>query len=439
LFVERPDAKDVSVNNTNPLGHRIVFAGWLAFSILLGPGDCHADERNEASGCSVAGMEPFDGAMTALLEKWNIPGGGLAVANDGRLLLAHGYGFADTARGVRVTSTTRFRLGSLTKPITAVAILQLVAARRVRLDDPAISLLGADAPPPDEISDLRVRDITVRQLLEHTAGFDRTVSGDPAFMPGAGAALFRQAATPPPTCPMIIRDALRQHLDIEPGTRFAYSNLGYCMLGRIVEQASGMPYLDYIRSHVLGPAGASRIDLGYTMRRAENEATYYDFPDAPLVSAMPGVAQGMVPAPYGAFGVEAMDSYGGLIGSPTEYLRFLLAIDGQRGQALLDTHSLEEMLARPQNPKTNGPVYYGLGMWVRVLPNGKKNWWHEGTQPGVETFALRTAVGYSWVVAFNSRPRDGARFWHDIDRSLWTAASHVATRPKIDLFQKCDK
>jgi CubicO group peptidase (beta-lactamase class C family) len=411
--------------------------GWLALGIFLGASTCHAAERIEVTGCAAAGMESFDAAMTALLEKWSVPGGGLAVADDGRLLLARGYGFADKAEGVRVTPITRFRLGSLAKPVAAVAILQLAAAGRIRLDDPAMRSLGEYAPKADEISDPRVSDITIRQLLEHTAGFDRAVSGDPAFMPRAEAVLYRQAAAPPPTCPMIIRDALRGHLDFNPGARFAYSNVGYCMLGRIVEHASGMPYIDYVRSRVLGPAGASHIDLGYTMRRGENEATYYDFPGALDVPAMPGVARGTVAAPYGAFGVEAMDSYGGLIGSPAEYLHFLLAIDGQRGPALLDKISIEEMFARPKGSKTNGPTYYGLGMSVRVLSRGERNWWHEGTQPGMEAFGLRTAVGHSWVVAFNSRPRDGAGFWHDIDRSLWAAANSVPTWPKIDLFGKC--
>src|SRR5260221_2340957 len=200
-----------------------------------------------------------------------------------------------------------------------------------------------------------------------------------------------------------------------------------------------MPYLDYVRSQVLGPVGALHIDLGYTMRRGENEAIYYDFPGAADVPAMPGVARGMVAAHYGALAVEAMDSYGGLIGSPAEYLRFLLAIDGQRGQALLDKNSIEEMLARPKSSETKEPIYYGLGMSVRLLSGGNKNWWHEGTQPGIEAFGLRTAIGHSWVVAFNSRPRDVSGFWHDIDRSLWSAARQVTSWPAVDLFGTCDE
>jgi N-acyl-D-amino-acid deacylase len=413
--------------------------GWIAIGVLLAADLCTAAASGEPTGCAAAGMEPFDVAMTALLEKWHVPGGSLAVAHDGRLLFARGYGLADKPKGIRVTPVARFRLGSLAKPVAAVAILQLVAAGRFRLDDPALPLLGAYAPKTDAMIDPRIKDITVRRLLEHTAGFDRAISGDPPFMPWADAVLDRQTAAPPPTCPMIIRDALSRHLDFDPGRRFAYSNLGYCMLGRIVERASGMPYLDYVRSRVLGPAGASHIDLGYTMRPSENEATYYDFPGAVEVPAMPGVARGMVPAPYGAFAIEAMDSYGGLIGSPAEYLRFMLAIDGQRGPALLDSNSQKEMLARPDSADTARPIYYGLGMSVRALPDGTKNWWHEGTQPGMEAFGLRTAIGHSWVVAFNSRPRDGSAFWLDIDRSLWAAAGRVASWPATDLFGTCDE
>jgi CubicO group peptidase (beta-lactamase class C family) len=431
IFLPRPDA------TSRFAGPASRFVGWFAFIVLFGATICHAVERIEPTGCIAAGMEPFDAVMTALLQRWDVPGAGLAVANDGRLLLARGYGFANTAAEERVTPRTRFRLGSLSKPVASVAILQLVSAGRLTLDDKAIPLLGEQVIKPDEVSDPRAKDITIRQLLEHTAGFDRDKSGDPAFMPRAAVALERQSAAPPPTCPMLIRDTLRAHLDFDPGSRFAYSNLGYCMLGRIVERASGMPYLDYVRSHILGPADASHIDLGSTMRHAENEATYYDYPNASLVSAMPGVAQGMVAAPYGAFPVEAMDSYGGLIGSPVDYLRFMMAIDGQRGQALLDRNATAEMLARPNISSAERPIYYGLGMSVRVLPDGGKNWWHTGTQPGMEAFALRTAVGYSWVAAFNSRPRDVSAFWQDIDRSLWSAAQRVAIWPKADLFGRC--
>lgn len=378
--------------------------------------------------CIARGLEPFDAVMTRLLHEWDIPGGGLAVSHHGRILLVRGYGLADKATAAPVTPRTKFRLGSLSKPITAVAILKLVEEGRLRLSDKMLELLGDLAPPAEAISDPRVHAITVRHLLQHTAGFDRALSGDPVFMPRAGAALERQKAKAPATCEIVLRDVLEGQLDFDPGARHAYSNLGYCILGRIIERVTGTSYIAFT-NRLLAAAGASGLMLGRTMTAAPDEATYYDFTGAPSVPGMPGVADGIVARPYGASAIELQDAYGGWIGTPVDYLRFMLAIDGQRGRRLLSEASVRDMLARPVIPGAGQPVFYGLGMQVRDLPGNAKNWWHGGYQPGFLAFALRTARGHSWVVAFNSAPRDLEAFRRDLDRSLWAAAVSVGQWP----------
>src|SRR6202008_3252148 len=170
--------------------------------------------------------------------------------------------------------------------------------------------------------------------------------------------------------------------------------------------------------------GGRVLVLGHTLRRAPDETTYHDYPDAALVAAMPGVAQGKVAAPYGAFAVEDMDAYGGWGGSPLDYLTFMLAIDGQRGPALLSSDALRQMLAPPRIPDTpSTSSYYGLGINVLV---SRLNWWHSGSQPGISTLALRAEQGYGWVVAFNMRPRQRDTFRRDYDRAMWNAARQIA-------------
>jgi N-acyl-D-amino-acid deacylase len=346
-------------------------------------------------------------------------------------LLVRGYGLADKATAAPVTPRTIFRLGSLSKPITALAILKLVEEGRLSLSDKMLPLLADLAPPSEAIRDPRVRDITVRHLLQHTAGFDREVSGEPLFMPRAAAALERQNASPPPTCEIVLRNVLDGQLDFDPGTRYAYSNLGYCILGRIIERVAGTSYIEFTRSRLLEPVGASGLMVGRTMTPAPDEATYYDHSGAPTVAGMPGVADGIVARPYGASAIELQDAYGGWIGAPVDYLRFMLAIDGQRGPRLLSQASVQEMLVRPDLPgaSPSRPTFYGLGVQVRDLPGNAKNWWHTGYQPGFYAFALRTARGHSWVSAFNSAPRDLSAFFRDLDRSLWTAANSVGQWP----------
>ena len=391
------------------------------------------------TGPALPGLETFDELMTGLLKKWDVPGAALAVAHRDKLLLARGYGLANKERAVAVGPTSLFRIGSLSKTITAVAVLQLVQAGRLGLDDKVLPLLGDMGPRSDHVTDARVRDITVRHLLQHTGGFDRERSGDVVFMPRAAEAARRQGGPLPPDCPTILRDTLEHKLDFTPGERFAYSNVGFCILGRIVERVSGSPYESYAREHVLAPAGAARMRVGRTLQAAEGEVRYYDYRGAKEVKAMPGLGLTVAPQPYGAFALEAMDSYGGWIGAPVDYLRFILAIDGRRGPALLQAATLAEMNAQrlKESPggeeSTGNGVYYGLGIRIRPVKNGA-NLFHTGSIPGTSTLAVRTADGFAWVVAFNSRPQDKNGFRGDVDRGLWAAKGQVKHWPSGDLF-----
>ena len=122
-----------------------------------------------------------------------------------------------------------------------MAVLQLVQDGKLSLDDKVVPILGDTGPRPGKVSDPRVQDIRVRHLLQHSGGFDRKRSGDVVFMPGAVEAAKRQGGALPPDCPTVMRDALERTLDFPPGTRIAYSNIGYCMLGRVVERVGANP------------------------------------------------------------------------------------------------------------------------------------------------------------------------------------------------------
>ncbi|MCW0233316.1 MAG: beta-lactamase family protein [Ferrovibrio sp.] len=385
------------------------------------------------TGSALAGLEAFDAEMAALIERWKMPGASLAVAVHGRIVLTRGYGLADREKQEPVQPATRFRLGSLAKPLTAVAVLRLVEQGQLDLDAPLLPVLGELGPRPAAITDPRVYRITIRQLLQHTAGFDRGIAGDLVFMPRAGEAAARQNAAMPPSCAVVLRDSLERRLDFDPGSRHAYSNIGYCILGRVIERVSGQTYEAFVRQHILTPAGAGGLQLARTFDMAEGEAAYYDYPGAPLVEAMPGVGSSrMVAAPYGLYAMETMDSFGGWIGSSLDYLRFMLAIDGQRGAPLLRPPSLKAMLAPPAGLDVK-PSFYGLGMQVRPVSGGL-NWWHSGSHAGTKTLAVRTAKGYAWVAAFNSRPKDRNGFATDLDQSLWRAANAVQIWPEGDLY-----
>jgi CubicO group peptidase (beta-lactamase class C family) len=400
------------------------------------------DARAEPTGSALSGLKAYDELMTALLRKWNVAGASLVVARDDKLVLARGYGLADKSHHAPVEPTSVFRLASLSKTVTAVTVLMLVQDGRLRLDDKVLAILGEIGPRPGKITDARVRDITVRHLLLHSGGFDRAHSGDVVFLPRAADAARRQGGPLPPDCPTIMRDTLERALDFAPGTRFAYSNIGYCILGRIIERVTRTPYETYVRTRVLMPAGAMRMKVGRTLQAAEGEVTYYDYDEAKDVSAMPGLGLKRAPQPYGSFAVETMDSYGGWIAAPVDYLRFILAIDGRRGAALLNGAILAQMNTPSRLPEAAGTDYdgagdagapYGLGIRVRQVKNGL-TLWHTGSLPGTSTIAVRTADGFAWVAAFNGRPKDKNAFRAEVDRGLWAAKNAVMWWPRGDLF-----
>lgn len=115
------------------------------------------------------GLERFDAAVAAILREFQIPGAGFALVHDGRLVMARGHGLADVEAGQPVEPTTRFLLASVSKSITAAAVLKLSEEGRLRLDDKVFSILG-DVAPRAEIADPRTLDITVRELLYHAGG-----------------------------------------------------------------------------------------------------------------------------------------------------------------------------------------------------------------------------------------------------------------------------
>ncbi len=386
------------------------------------------------TGVAVPSLASFDRQMLELMTTWEIPGGALGVVEDGRLVLARGYGYADKERGEPVQPNSLFRIASVSKPFTAVAILELVEENRLRLDDSVLPLLDNLLPPDDSTPDPRLEDVTVRDLLQHSGGWDRDELYDPMFIPGVASAMLGVPA--PDSADTIIRYMKGEPLQFTPGSRYAYSNLGYCILGRIVERVSGQTYADFVRERVLKPAGITSMRLGHTRlgERAPGEVRYYDAPDADLTSSIFPDEED-VPAPYGGFNLEAMDANGGWIASPIDVLRFVNAVDGRNRQpSLLRPETINLMVARPAVATwQDTDYYYALGWNVRPVGTDA-NWWHAGSLSGTTALVVRAANGLSWFAVFNSRPLDGDALATELDQGLWQAVGKVTEWPAHDLF-----
>lgn len=177
-----------------------------------------------------------DAAVAQVMQRFNVPGAAIAVVQDGQRVYANAYGLRDVERALPVRTDTPFEIGSITKQFTAAAIIQLAEAGKLGLDDRLQRFLP-QAPHASEV--------TLRQLLTHTSGLHDYFDGPEHEVDAA-------VARPIAFDALIARIADKP-LDFPPGARWAYSNTGYALLGRVVEVASGERYPDYLRRHMLEP------------------------------------------------------------------------------------------------------------------------------------------------------------------------------------------
>lgn len=411
-------------------------------STLVTPPDTTTAASIVVTGVAEPGMASYDTVITSLMREYNIPGGAVGVVKDGKLVFAHGYGYADVASQIPVQPDALFRLASLSKAITAATILHLVEQGALGLDDAAFSYLSDLGPPTGKTEDARLSRITIRQLLQHSGGWDRDATFDPMFESTMIADSLGVAA--PASADDVIRYMMGRPLDFDPGTRYAYSNFGYVVLGAIIQRLTGEPYVDYVKAQVLKNMGIQRMAQGHTLLKdsVPGEVRYYAVGgqglDYPLVqSVFPG--QGLVPQAYGGFYMEAMAANGGWVSSTMDLLRFVTSVDGlhNRPQFLADS-TIGQMIAQPAGNSTWPPgsaYWYAMGWLVRPS-NGDANWWHTGGLPGTTTEMVRAYNGVEWVALFNARAVNDAGFTAALDNGLWTALQSVTSWPTMDLFSQ---
>ena len=370
--------------------------------------------RTDASSRSLIGLEggSIDGPPLRIdeaeLRSWidgvlnRHPAVGLAVGvvRGGSLELFHGHGLADIASNAPITEDTVFRIGSITKLFTAIAVMQLREEGLVDLDAPANEYLRAYRLIPSRAS---FRPATLRHLLTHTAGIPEVRHFLDLLHPEAGPfegrppVLSVEFGRPLPSLGKYYRDGLR--IVSQPGTTFAYSNDGFATLGQIVEDVSGVPLATYFRERIFEPLGMDDTDLLRSERIASRLAT--------------GYALGR----HGAKAVPDRDwigaGAGGVYSTTRDMARFAAALlgGGANGHgAILEAASLASMFEPHHRPDPRLPGR-GLG-FARGDAGGHRVVGHDGILPGFNSslwIAPDDGVG---VVAFTNGSK-GAFVWMD--------------------------
>lgn len=356
------------------------------------------------SGLPVAGLDAFDQAMITYMTARGISAGTLAVSHEGRLVYARGFNCAQDADPGAVDPVTRFRIASISKPITSVAILRLARLGALRLDDKAVQYVDLN---PQGLAgfDPRINEVTIANLLDHKGGWDPSLTFEPMFYDRTIAAWAGKEL--PISQEDIIGYMAAVPLSHDPGTTYVYSNYGFMLLGRVIEGATGEDYETHVKTHVLAPAGATVMELGRSLKpfKARGEARYRSQYEGTSVFTQEPVN---VESPYGAFNLENMDAHGGWIATAPELCR------------VADVY--EEIRAAAPGAKEEG---------------GKRGaeWGYFGSLPGTTTFAFHGAAGLSMAALFNQRDdASGLEYINALYDALMEAAAKTSAWPEHDLF-----
>jgi N-acyl-D-amino-acid deacylase len=403
--------------------------------------------HGQPTGLPMPKMAAYDKLMESFMREHRPPGAALAVAYHGRLVYARGFGHADLEKHEPVHPASLFRIASVSKPFTATAVLHLVEQGQLKLDERVLPLLNLE-PLLERGArmDPRWQEITVRHCLQHTGGWDRDKSFDPMGAETAEAVAKALKVRLPIHPRQIIRYTMGKPLDFTPGTAYAYSNFGYCVLGRVIEAVTRKPYHEFVREKILAPLGIREMRQGKNLLRdrAPGEVKYYDSKHR-TGRAISGPEIGkQVPLPYGVECLETMDANGGWIASAVDLMRFAVALDDPKKCPILKEETIMTMLAPPPGPVGHGPKgrpkesYYACGWDVR--PGGKPGRytkWHTGGLAGTSTLLVCRADGVDWAVLFNGdADKQGKAFADLIDPLLHQPADETHDWPEVDLFAR---
>jgi CubicO group peptidase (beta-lactamase class C family) len=377
---------------------------------------------NEMSpGKEFSGLEK---SINSFMHSWEIAGASIAISKNGRLVYAKGFGLADKKDISRTEPYNRFRIASISKLITAIAIMKLQEEGKLSVNERVFGLDGIlNDPFFSDPKDKRVYEITVAHLLSHEGGWTSRW-GDQMFMPFIVA--DQMGVKPPADTKTIVRFALNKRLHFTPGNGRSYSNLGYAILGLVIEKVSGMSYEKYCRNNILEPLGIYDMSLARNLvnKKAPYEVTYYEPGDAVLKPSIYGTGE-MVSASYGGNDIESLGGAGAWVATAPDLMRILLAIDGFDSKPdILSRESIRFM-----TDSKNGFAPVG---WKTTIYDG--TWWRTGSFPGTAGMIKRQSNGISWVVLLNSSAWNGPEIATDINYMMARSLSQIKFWPEYDLF-----
>lgn len=293
------------------------------------------------------------------MEKARMPGFSIAVVDHGETIYSEGFGLRDTEQVLPATADTLFGIGSITKSFVAVAIMQLVEAGEISLDDPVSAHIPFELGMPEH-------PIRIRHLLTHSSGVPSLATSTVAISRGLG----RDTGVPFGSADDFYRlvNGAADEVVAEPGVRFFYHNASWRMLGDIIQRTSGMPFHVYLKEKVINPVGMERTTLSLTAFEADQNHILPNLKtdEGPQPSRFP------YPNPDLNPGFSFITAAGGIVSSANEMARYL-NVQIEKGRTedgrVASEQSFDEM-QRVHIRRDDG--YYGehgYGFGLDVTPN----------------------------------------------------------------------
>jgi D-alanyl-D-alanine carboxypeptidase len=348
-----------------------------------------------------ADIVAVDSQVNVFMTAYNVPALSIAITKGEKLVYIKSYGLADKENSQKADTSDLYRLASLSKQFTSVAIMKLLEQGKISL---GATVFGPGGLLGEKYGTLpygpHITEITVDQLLHHTCGGWGNSVNDPMFSNNSLS-----------TDELISWTLNNMPLDHTPGTYYNYSNFGYCLLGRIIEKITGQSYEAAVKTLVLTPIGITDMTIGGNTLadRLTKEVKYY--------------------GQYGEdpynFNLKRMDSHGGWVATAKDLAKFLVSVDGFTVKPdILTKQSLTTMLT-----VSSSNSQYACGWAVSGA-----NYYHQGSLPGSATEQACTSQGYNFVILTNTRyPTD--QFETDLDQLFWRALAKNPTWADTDQFK----
>ncbi|MEP7291468.1 MAG: serine hydrolase domain-containing protein [Chloroflexota bacterium] len=368
-------------------------------------------------------LAAFDQAMQDFVFLRGVPGLSVAVVYGRRLVFARSY--SDTPGNTEVIEpTSQFRIASLSKQITATAVLRLAQEGRLNLDATFGNYFSWTTHPSYVPRNPSVLSASPRQALYHRSGLP---------MPPDDFTIANTLQIP---IPITLDDKIRYMLQympmrFAPDTDFEYNNFAYLLLGRLIEVVSGQDYNSYVQQNVLNPLGIVGMRIGRTrpQDRLPGEVRYYSQDSTLYPNPVDG---SLVPVSY-VLHMESELSDGAWIASAADMARFVSSFEAPDSHPVLSAPMINLMFS-PNPVDAGANSYYAMGWNVNINGDGTQQRWHDGGLTGTSTGQMSIGNGVSFAFLFNHDGTGMTPPLGDIWGTIGNGLAGVSRWPRTDLF-----